>query len=363
MNNMRVGIVTVYKSDNCGSFLQAWALQYILQKRGYEVCFIPYKKAVDNTWDISFQVIKCCIKLRFATAKYLIHRAMAFHSARCKLNVKNVEQEIDVYIYGSDTIWNFDDKYFYSQSGFFTGQSVKEPKIAYAASAGSTELNKFTSIDGICTNLNEFKEIAVRDDQTLSLVRALMPDKNICKVLDPTMLLKRDDYSEIEAQGDNEDYVLIYYFGKMPNDLYHQVLSFAKKQELSLLHIGFPDKRFRNNVVNDPFKFLNYFGKAKYVITNTFHGCVFSVLFNKQFVTDGYKKKKIYDLLNRFRLTDRCLKSNVWLEELINSKIDYKAVNLLIEQERKNSLEYLDAVLAKIEAETGARKEWGEAEH
>lgn len=344
---MKIGIVTVYKTENCGSYLQAWALKRALERPGREVYFARYRGRTDGVWNFCVSIMKLCLRFRFETAGYCIRRREGFKKAQ------GVFQTIDgagadLYIYGSDTLWNFEQEWFRASSRLFLGQDVKRPKVAYAVSAGSTSRDEFAAVEGIEEALGDFRAIAVRDEHTLKLVQAVSHRQDIVKALDPTMLLRPADYEELMQGKPTGDYLFVYYFGRMSDELMTCVSGFARERGLRVVRMGSPDRRFDVNITNAPSSFLTYFAGAKYVVTNTFHGCVFAILFNKQFVTDGYGKKKVQDLMESFRLSGRCLHRASDLNRLLDEKIDYESVDREIEVRRRESLDYLSRVVEEI---------------
>ena len=345
---MKIGIVTVYKTENCGSYLQAWALKRVLERLGHDVCFVRYRARTDNVGSFCVQIIKLCLRLRFKNAGYLIKRRRVFKDAQSAFHVIDCEQA-ELYIYGSDTLWDFEREYFKASSGFFLGRDVKRPKATYAVSGGSTSQEDFAAVEGIAGAINDFQAISVRDEHTFKLVQSVSHRQDIVKVLDPTMLLRKADYETLFQEKPTEDYLFVYYFGGMSDELCSQVKQFARGRGLRVIRMGSPDNRFAVNIINTPSNFLAYFAGAKYVVTNTFHGCVFSILFNKQFVTDGYGKKKVQDLMESFQLAGQYLKKVSDLEGLLDGRIDYESVNREIEVRRQESMDYLYRVLGDVE--------------
>lgn len=344
---MRVGVVTVFKSENCGSFLQAWALQKVLQQMGHEVYFLQYKKLFERKIDIAFQVLKCCVKGRFSTACFLMERRYLFHEAQKRLNVCLNDKEIDACIFGSDTIWNFEDSFFRDQSEFFLGTEINCPKIGYAISAGATSSDSFFSVEGIKYALTKFSSIGVRDINVKNILNLI--GKNVTDVLDPTLLLSKEQYLEKNNISLPKRYVFVYYFGNMSDELYLQLCEFCKKSGLDIVHMGFPDKRFSTNITNSPDNFISCYKNADYVLTNTFHGCIFSILFNKAFATDGFNKKKIADLIYKFDLNSQCISESQTMEICFTKEIDYKSVNEKMTRYRADSFDFLSKALSEIE--------------
>lgn len=345
---MKIGIVTVYKSRNCGSYLQAWALKRVLECSGHDVYFVEYHNRTDTVWDYYVRIIIYCICFRFKNAGYLIRRRSMFKEAQRVFRTIDSAQA-DIYVYGSDTLWNFEGKFFKTTSRFFLGQDVNRPKVTYAISAASTSWDEFAAVEGIAEAIKDFQAISVRDEHTFKLVQSVSDRQDIVKVLDPTMLLHPTDYETLIQEKPMGDYLFVYYFGRMSDELFNQMGKFARERDLRVIRMGPFDNRFDINITNNPSSFLAYFVRAKYVVTNTFHGCVFSILFNKQFVTDGYGKKKVQDLMESFHLSGQYLNQVSDLGRLLDGRIDYEAVNREIEVRRQESLDYLYRVIGDTE--------------
>lgn len=347
---MKIGIVTVYKSENCGSFLQAWALKTTLEGMGCEVFFIPYERSSGDIKNIGWQVAKCYIKLRFKTAHFLLKRKVEFYKAQRNFAIMNGDEKIDAFIFGSDTIWNFENIFFQNSKDFFVGKGIVQPRYAYAVSAGQTSSRFFESDMDVKSELANFDKISVRDEFLKEILEKLYPEKQILRVLDPTLLLDSDDYIKLTNQTSFfGNYLFVYYFGNMPNQLFTNLFHFAHKQGLKMIKMGFPDKRFDINVTNSPWEFIQYFSSASYIVTNTFHGCIFSVLFNKQFITDEFEKKKIEDFISRYELQTQYIMDPSTVEAKLTETIDYRNINTKIKEDRKISLQFLQEIVAKFE--------------
>lgn len=344
--SVKIGVVTVYKSQNCGSYLQAWAMQTVLQELGHEVYFLPYKKSFGHT---AFQVFKCCVKGRFSTAKFLIEMRRLFQISQEKLKVCRDISQMDACVFGSDTIWNFEDSFFRGQSDFFLGVGMNCPKIAYAVSAGSTTKEIFYSVDGIEAALQEFSAIGIRDANMQNILSACKVCSDLTPVIDPTLLLDKEDYLENSRLNLPNRYVFVYYFGRISNDTYSQLRDFCSKYELEIVHMGLPDKRFPINITNAPDNFIRCYRHAEFILTNTFHGCIFSILFNKRFATDGYTKKKVDDLLRSFHLETQYLLPAQKLEKCFNHVIPFDSVNEELNMRRAISLDFLKKSVRSVQ--------------
>jgi len=343
---VKIGVVTVYKSQNCGSYLQAWAMQIVLQKMGHEVYFLPYRKPYGHT---AFQVFKCCVKGRFSTAKFLIERSRQFQISQDKLKFCRNISQIDACVFGSDTIWNFEDPFFRERSDFFLGVGMNCPKIAYAVSAGSTEKESFYAVDGVEAALQEFSAIGIRDANMQNVLSASKVCGKLTPVVDPTLLLDREDYLENPKLNLPNRYVFVYYFDRISDDIYSQLRDFCSKYGLEIVYMGFPDKRFPINITNAPGSFISCYRHAEYILTNTYHGCIFSIMFNKRFATNGYSKKKVDDLLSSFHLETQYLLPAQKLEKCFHNAIPYDSVNEELNMRRAASLDFLKKAVRSVQ--------------
>lgn len=346
---MKVCIITVFKAQNCGSFLQAWALKEQLSSIGNEVSFSDYKtpRSIINK---TITVIKCCLKLNFRRANDVIKKAKAFSRCQKNLKIQKGNAKADIYFFGSDTLWNFNDKFFSENVSFFTGGNINKPCYAYAISVASTAKEVFMQeLEGI-KNIQKFKQIAVRDSHTESVLLGIYPKEQLVKVVDPTMLMDNQQYikSFSTKRPVCEKSLVIYYFGVLPENIWRAIKEFAQKKGLKTVAVGIYEKQFDYAIVPTPENFITEFANAEYIFTNTFHGCVFSTIFNKQFATDGIRKKKIEGFLEEFSLFDRVVACPEDIEKVLTAPINYQHVNTLVENCRSRSIDYLTRAIDEV---------------
>lgn len=345
---MKVCIRTVFKTENCGSFLQAWALKEALSSMGHDVCFNDYNYSVLKSNVVAF--LKCCLRLRFRRAGDVVRKTLGFKNCQKDLKIVNGIGEAGLCFFGSDTLWNFEEDFFVKQTSFFTGEKLQVPCYTYAISVGSTLPEKFQENSLAVRNIQKFKRIAVRDEHTKEAISKVYPCENIIKTVDPTMLIDKEVYikrfSAVKSCCPKS--LLIYYFGDIPEATRQALREFARKKELAIVYVGMHEKGFDHSFVGIPSNFITAFANAEYIFTNTFHGCVFSIIFNKQFATDGVHKKKIESLLEEFALCDRVLHSSDDLEQVLTSSVDYVQINALINEKRDDSQKYLDHAMREV---------------
>lgn len=347
---MKIAIVTVYNTENCGSFLQSYALKNALEKLGHEVCFL-YRDltGTDNTFNshIRLGLVKCA-KFKFAAALNFWKRYFNFKAINKNQPVVYRDtalfDDIDCFVLGSDTIWNFDSKYFYANKNTYTGLNLPDvKKITYAVSAANTGCEIFENDSDIREGIKSLDAISVRDNSTKAIVEKIT-GKSPTVVCDPTLLIEEKDYNSLMAEGSvktDKKYILLYYFSDM-SDLQKKHISELKK-ETGCKIVSFGEYRSwcDINPAYDPKTFLLYMKNADFVVTNTFHGTIFSVLFHKRFVDYGGKKLKISNLLNQLGLQDTIVDDSTSLVEKYKKNLNYEQAEEVINQLRQQSLNYL----------------------
>ncbi|MDC1066123.1 polysaccharide pyruvyl transferase family protein [Candidatus Pseudothioglobus singularis] len=335
---MKIGILTYFDGINYGAFAQVYALQSKLTALGFDTEVIAYKgrKHEINEYKSLFLTKKYKIfinnfeKLRvFRNAQKSLNKTLAFSRGS---RISNLN--FDKIIIGSDEVWNFKNDLFgldltYFGEGFIKKNSV----ISYAASFGSILASDYIP-DEVKNNLLKFSAVSVRDDNSFKLVSNFLTD--VKKVTDPTFLY---DFKEELIDMAEYQYLLFYGITLQQDDklFIREIKNFASKRNLRIVSVGYFHQWADINFVNiDPFKWLSYIKNADFIVTNMFHGTIFSIKFNKSFVTIASKRRenKVKSLLRDFNLESRLLTSKINLEfkDKITAEIDYKSVNLKIDE-------------------------------
>lgn len=350
---------------NYGSALQSWALFQTVEQLGGDMFgakLIDYcpevladKDPLDpfrNMWDKDEESRRMC-ELSLPAIKenyYKFDRFYntAFKKTKNKYTSKNFndvvfDEQIDGFICGSDTIFcidefkGFDDGYYANYDCMKHGYS-----ISYAASFGDAHFNADT-YKILNERLSNFKAIGLRENDLIPYVTE-HTSVDVQRTIDPTLLLTAENYDSIAEKErlESRKYLLLYarrYNKKMEE--YAQRL--ADKNGWVIVEISLratnADKHrmFYEAGVEE---FLSLVKYAEYVVTNSFHGMIFSVQYKRQFVIFSREQcsTKITELLELFELSDRLMITG---SETIASEIDYDAVHSRIAKERKRSLEFL----------------------
>jgi hypothetical protein len=267
----------------------------------------------------------------------------------------NYTPELDVLVIGSDEVFNcvqMNPNVGYSLELFGANNRAKRI-ITYAASFGNTTINKlekYGKANEIGQLLKHFDAISVRDENSAVMVRHLSGREIKCH-LDPVLVY---DYigkcTRIPHIISKEKYLILYsYSGRISGKEADWISQYAKKKKYKIYAIGGVQKCADKFIDCSPFEVLSYFQYAEEVITDTFHGTVFSIITRRQFTTiirrsvgvSYGNEEKLTDLLNRLDLTTRITYKVDNIPEIQRLKIDYSAVDFTIAEERKRALTYL----------------------
>lgn len=355
---MKTGILTFHSAFNFGASLQAWALQTTLEKLGVQPYMINYRPPViDDLYNplakktgLEKSPFWYGLKhpdqmLRVRKYNRFIHEK--FHllgEARTYEELKNSGFELDACIVGSDQVWNVqhtggDPSYFLG----FLGDEVK--KISYAASIG-TEYILPVYHEYYREGLKNIRHISVREESARTVLKELT-DQEIQVVLDPTLLLDVQEYEAIKTPVHyDEKYILVYMMEKS-QDVIRLANSVSRLVGLPVVQRRYY-RIFRNEIkpcyTFDPGEFLSCVENAEMVITNSFHGTVFSVLYGKPFISMLHSDtgSRTVNLLETLGLEEHLLFEPSAEECMKKMKpCDKKRTGELILKNREKSLAFL----------------------
>ena len=365
---MKAGIMSMQRIINYGSFLQAYGLKKTIELLGHTVEFVDYKieqpivktEVVNSNKYISKIVngIKVVFSAKYRQKReYEIKQNIAFGEFYTKfynewlplLGVTeevNLTPQLDTLVIGSDEVFNC------TQPGIEVGYSLQlfgkdnnaDRLITYAASFGSTtieKLKKYSKEREIGDLLNKFDAISTRDSNSHYIVEQLS-SVDVVDNVDPVII---SDYSdEVPQNVDLKDYVVVYaYSGRITEEEAKAIQSFAHKKGKKTLSIGVM-QAFTDEYINvDPFTMLAYIKNADYVVTDTFHGTVFSIKYQVPFATiiRNSNKEKLTDLLQKFNLENRTVANICELEKVITRQLDKDLIIKNIEKYKIDAVEYL----------------------
>lgn len=353
---MKIGILSMQEVKNYGSFLQAFSLKKNIEALGHTCKFINIVpgEQIGMYKQSKFHKITLLIKRIWGwdflkRIKYIYRFQMRFSKEFLPyLGVaKGVTKEhFDIAVIGSDEVFNCTQKTWFGFSKQLFGEGLNADKvITYAASFGATTVSKLEELrikNIISDLLKKINTISVRDENSYKVIKDLIHIEPQISV-DPVLIY---DYSQyMPSKVDLENYMIVYtYPGRITNRFeINEIKKFAKDKNLILVSIGHYFSWVDKVITPNPFEVLAYFRDADYIITDTFHGSVFSLKFNKQFCTLVRKmnNNKLTYLLKQFSLSSRIINKLEDLERIMTLKINYTPINEKIAEEKKRSLLYL----------------------
>ncbi|KXX85126.1 polysaccharide pyruvyl transferase family protein [Bacillus cereus] len=353
-------IITYHFVPNYGAVLQVYALQKILRQYVDNVEILDYRpKAINSTYaPINTNTIKSLISTILSLPSYLNKRSKfrLFEKEYLNLSKNRYEVSKDIvgldadYVFlGSDQVWNFEITDGFDPVYFGRIKESKASKvISYAASLGKGTLSQgeITIFEEVLRNVDS---ISVREREAANLLTQCT-DKNIEVVLDPTLLLSKEEWNVIPSNANYGEYVLLYTLAD-----YKETREMAKKiaeyKGIKVIEISGKRKNIKHKYSHTvlynagPIEFLSLIKNAEFVVTDSFHGTAFSVNFNKQFVTIPHKTRggRMLGLLQKLNLEHRL--TEVFQETLCSEKIEFDQANALLESERNISIKFIERSL------------------
>ena len=385
---MKIGILTLFHgNDNWGGTLQGAALKTLLEELYPDavVDIIDYRSNRNLVYSSRLRqalqyspadIIKktAAIYRKKTTGKNrtsLAGRKKLFKEFRepyrtnkhiyTDLTLSELEQDYDVLVCGSDQIWNPN----VARPGFFLdgiGNGCR--KISYAASIARDNLSSQEKAS-MLPRIEKFDFVSVREKTAKNILQNYM-DKPIEEVLDPALMLNAQKWEQLAGIGSNDKdkpYALAFFFSDSL-EYRNYIEKYCKEQGLELHFIPFAAEYIQNDELGQcerlwdvgPKEFLEQFKNAACVFTDSFHGSVFSLIFQKEFWVferdsnnKVSKNSRLYDLLEKFDLADRLVKEPARILSDKNCRIDYASVNRLLEMHRERSRDFILKAIGKEE--------------
>lgn len=376
-NMKKVGIIIINDYSNYGNRLQNYATQEVLKSLGCEVETIvnnPHKK---------LRTIEKLNKLLKLSKGDLIKKRL--HKIRQKLYKSNEEKRIEImkevrrnsfkqftsknisetpyvisrynipselndhysaFVVGSDQVWNPN----FRKGSFidFLTFAPEEKRIAYSASFGIEKLPEEYE-DNYSRWLSEMAHISVREDAGAKIVKKLT-GRDVEVLVDPTLMLTKDQWLSISksaAYKPDKPYLLTYFLGEITSNAREKINYIAKENNLVIVNMA--DIQDERRYIADPAEFLDYINSSEIFLTDSFHGVVFSILFEKPFIIFDRVSKtpsmssRINTLLTKFDLIARRADNIKNNNDAFN--INFSHVNKILEIERKKAINYLKEAL------------------
>lgn len=372
----KVGIITICDYSNYGNRLQNFATQEVLKSLGCQVETIknapPLKSegpeqtskfnkikgmSVKELFNIIIAKIKYEINI-IKNQKYLDKKIEAFKQFSIE-NINetnfviknnnipsNLEVEYDFFVVGSDQVWNPIFRNGFSVD--FLTFAPNNKRIAYAPSFGISSIpDKF--VDNYKLWLSEMEYISVREQAGAEIIKKLT-GRDAVVLVDPTLMLPKEKWLSISKPATTKskgNYLLTYFLGDISKEKKKIIKTIASEKNLEIVNLASLEDKSRYS--SDPAEFIDYIYSSSIFLTDSFHGCVFSILLEKPFIVFEREGKipsmnsRIDTLLTKFQLETRKWDN---LKKSSNMfKVDYSHVPTILDFEREKAINYLKEAL------------------
>lgn len=373
----KVGLVSVC-NYNYGSILQAFAFQQLLFDNGIDNEIIIYKKKKSMKQFLrvfNYPLLKAKTKsiwrsvycrfnkdvgdiLRKRNAKFedFVTKNLVFSQKYIgRTALKEGAKQYAAFVLGSDQVWNP----MLLGGDYYTLTWVDNacPKVTYASSFGVSEIPS-SQVKKTREYLSRFNMISVREKQGAEIVKKLTGKKaEVC--CDPTLLTDRKRWDELSGKNPfvSGKYIFCYFIGNNPSQR-EFAKRLAKKTGCKILAVKHIDEYIKSDddfgdidyLEVGPKEFVNFIRYATYVCTDSFHGTIFSIIYNKTFFTfkrflDGQKSSmnsRVKNFLSIAGLSNRLFENSTTPEDALAYQVDWTDVNMRLNDFRKSSQEYFE---------------------
>lgn len=350
----KIGILTFHIAHNYGAQLQCFALQEYLKIMGHEVEIVDYRPQwlqKKSRWFVSSR-LKCRnpINLLKELLRLPKRRAKARHyedfiSSNLQLSDGVDTAKYDLVFVGSDQVWSlkltrgYDPYYWGDKPGSFA---------SYAVSMGGVDFSEI-ELDLIKDKLKNFNYISLRERVSIDIIQKLT-DKEVFHVLDPTLLLDSKVYDQIVVpERKMKPYLLFYDVMNLPaQKIYVKELAEKMNLELKIMSSFVQNCNDSYCAMAGPGEFLSLFRGASFIVSASFHGTIFSLIYKRPFCaikSNLPTDVRVVSLLEGLGLEEKAIFAG---EQVSVDAIDWADVDRRLEQQRVCSKEYLDTVLRDI---------------
>ena len=347
----RVAIVTICDNSNYGNRLQNYALHKTLNNLG--ISNVTLWDRSKNTFKerVKINIKKILPSNNIGRKKYLKFNEFTSKNISNLYvdmdNLKELRNEFDYFIVGSDQIWNYN--FGHATEKDFLNFVQYDKRISYAPSFGVSKIDsehRYKITEGI----NNIKYLSVREQQGATIIKELT-NREAKVVLDPTLLISKNEWMLMEKRPKkmiNKKYILTYFLGEISKELNDEINKISKENNLEIINLN--NIEYKDFYVCGPSEFLYLFSNAEIVLTDSFHACVFSMIYDKPFYvfdrnTEGMKcmNSRLDTLLKTFKQEERKVSS---LENIDNVFLcDYSESYKILREKQIESLEFLQNAL------------------
>lgn len=360
---MKIAVITLHRVFNYGSILQAYATQKILEEIGHDVEIIDYiteqrtlRRLIFNIPNSKKSLFSKVVYIPLKIFSIIIKKLVFGRFMHKNLNLTKKKYisytdlqrsipEADIYITGSDQVWNSEYNEGIDKGFFLEFVPSKYKRIAYSSSFGKEKLDD-CEYNETKNFIHKYANISVREDTALEILNELGYSNATC-VLDPTLQMEKEEWIKLaKRRVVKEKYLLLMLLYNEDNSGTEYAQIIAKQKGLKIVKLSWEYKKPKGVDIlkthKSPEEFLSLFLYADYIVTNSFHGLAYSINFNKDFIIIPRNEfnTRIESMLRLTNLQSRML-VNGFSQRVIDMKIDYVKINSILEEERKKGVKYL----------------------
>ena len=366
--NEKIGILTFHKSINYGSVLQSWALSRVISKifvveiidyepQNYEFLYANYRQW--NSWNnIKYNLKRMPLSSALNNQQQLFKkfRDKQLPLSRKKYNYNNgcdIKEEYKGIVVGSDQVWNIRAKD--CDPIFFLPFNYSGNKVSYACSINDTDYTEKNLPSNLASEICDFDFISIREESGKNkLEQFIAKQKKVYTLLDPTLLCNSSEYdSLLNDRIVDGKYIFLYnvwtseagiqaakFLSEKLNMPVYTIMTASNVKEINLLK---KSGIWVDTVRTSPSDFLNFFKYASYIVTESFHGTAFSLIFEKPFVcvSNRTNDERLNNILTLVGLKDRYMKLDELQTYDLKQEIDYEIVTEKKEKRARECIELL----------------------
>lgn len=360
---MKILTITIHNVPNFGSVLQTLATQLLFERKKCSIETIDYcpprlrmLNRIKYIWRGKGSFVKKIATFLsmdvfngFVFKSFLKRRVKMTKRVYCTKDIEKKLIKADLYLTGSDQVWNSEHNQFVNPTYYFYGISAK--KASFSSSFGRLQLPEEEK-SVVKSWLDDYKLISVRENSGVEILREMYPQKRIEQLLDPTLLISAEEWRKIASCGnrERERYVLIYPMSAIDYRLFEIARRVSENIGAPVKMLSPGLKRYKQCETTlrfqSPERFLELIDNATCVVTNSFHGTAFSINLETPFISLMPQKfsTRLQSILTLLKLTDR-----IWTENFDYSKtlmIDFSKPQEILNAERVKASNYIDEVVS-----------------
>lgn len=327
----KIGIFTLTDALNYGAFYQMYALQEYLNENYDNDYLVTVYSPKESFKGKLLKYFSYSLK-RFYRKSIL---RIKFNQNMKRVNIKTYTGEhLDIAFFGSDEIWNIENKSFPNDPNFFGLGVNATKKIAYAPSIGFAKIQSFNLYPELLESIKDLDAVFYRDNGTKILAEKA-GQKKLTRVVDPTILYDNWDKYIIPFKSNPSQPYIAYYSYLSDPPFLETLIKFSKERKLPIISAGFNTHPWADeNLALSPWEFLSFLKNAEYIFTTTFHGTIMSTLLEK-LVFFSPISHKVKDFSTMMRLSEYELTEKTTIQD-INKIIDnYQSTTII---NKKNEL-------------------------